>query len=49
MPAAPSKAPEVNPIPLGEGGKKEVYLAQDTLLDREVAFALVKTVWRISG
>ncbi|MCI0859064.1 MAG: protein kinase [Chloroflexi bacterium] len=28
---------------LGEGGKKRVYLAQDTLLDREVAFALVKT------
>jgi len=27
---------------LGEGGKK-VYLAQDTLLDREVAFALIKT------
>ena len=26
---------------LGEGGK--VYLAQDTLLDREVAFALIKT------
>ena len=29
---------------LGEGGKKNVYLAQDTLLDREVAFALIKTV-----
>ena len=28
---------------LGEGGKKMVYLAQDTLLDREVAFALIKT------
>ena len=26
-----------------EGGKKRVYLAQDTLLDREVAFALIKT------
>jgi len=26
---------------LGEGGKKRVYLAQDTLLDREVAFALI--------
>jgi len=25
---------------LGEGGKKKVYLAQDTTLDREVAFAL---------
>ena len=24
---------------LGEGGKKKVYLAQDTTLDREVAFA----------
>ncbi len=28
---------------LGEGGKKRVYLAQDTLLDPEVAFALIKT------
>ena len=28
---------------LGEGGKKQVYLAQDTLLDRDVAFALIKT------
>ena len=28
---------------LGEGGKKKVYLAHDTLLDREVAFALIKT------
>ena len=28
---------------LGEGGKKRVYLALDTLLDREVAFALIKT------
>ena len=28
---------------LGEGGKNKVYLAQDTLLDREVAFALIKT------
>ena len=28
---------------LGEGGKKKVYLAQDTRLDREVAFALIKT------
>lgn len=27
---------------LGEGGKKKVYLAQDTLLDREIAFALIK-------
>ena len=28
---------------LGEGGKKKVYLAQDATLDREVAFALIKT------
>ena len=28
---------------LGEGGKKKVYLAHDTTLDRDVAFALVKT------
>jgi hypothetical protein len=28
---------------LGEGGKKRVYLASDTLLDRDVAFALIKT------
>ena len=28
---------------LGEGGKKKVYLAQDSTLDREVAFALIKT------
>ena len=28
---------------LGEGGKKKVYLARDTLLDRDVAFALIKT------
>jgi hypothetical protein len=28
---------------LGEGGKKKVYLAHDTVLDRDVAFALVKT------
>ncbi len=28
---------------LGEGGKKKVYLAHDTMLDREVAFALIKT------
>ena len=30
---------------LGEGGKKKIYLAQDTTLDREVAFALIKTIW----
>jgi tetratricopeptide (TPR) repeat protein len=28
---------------LGEGGRKKVYLAHDTLLDRDVAFALIKT------
>ncbi|MEE9324565.1 MAG: protein kinase, partial [Dehalococcoidia bacterium] len=28
---------------LGEGAKKKVYLAHDTLLDREVAVALIKT------
>jgi hypothetical protein len=28
---------------LGEGGKKRVYLTHDTLLDRDVAFALIKT------
>ena len=28
---------------LGEGGKKKVYLAHDSLLDREVAFGLIKT------
>jgi serine/threonine protein kinase len=28
---------------LGEGGKKRVFLATDTLLDRDVAFALIKT------
>jgi eukaryotic-like serine/threonine-protein kinase len=27
---------------LGEGGKKKVYLAYDTVLDRDVAFALIK-------
>ena len=28
---------------LGEGGKKRVYLAHDSLLDRDIAFALIKT------
>jgi tetratricopeptide (TPR) repeat protein len=28
---------------LGEGGKKKVYLTHDTILDRDVAFALIKT------
>jgi tetratricopeptide (TPR) repeat protein len=28
---------------LGEGGKKKVYLAHDTHIDRDVAFALIKT------
>ena len=27
---------------LGDGGKKMVYLARDTLLDRDVDFALIK-------
>jgi len=29
---------------LGEGGSKVDYLARDTRLEREVAFALIKTV-----
>ena len=28
---------------LGEGGKKRAYLAHDTLLDRDVAFSIIKT------
>ena len=28
---------------LGEGGKKKVYLAHDSILDRDVAFGLIKT------
>ena len=28
---------------LGEGGKKKVYLARDNTLDRDIAFALIKT------
>jgi predicted amidophosphoribosyltransferase len=28
---------------LGEGGKKKVYLAHDITLDRDVAFAMIKT------
>lgn len=32
---------------LGEGGKKRVYLAHDTLLDRDIAFALIKTEGRV--
>jgi serine/threonine protein kinase len=28
---------------LGEGGKKKVYLAHDTVLDRDVSFYLIKT------
>ncbi len=28
---------------LGEGGKKRVYLAHDSKLDRDIAFALIKT------
>jgi serine/threonine protein kinase/tetratricopeptide (TPR) repeat protein len=51
---APAKAPSPQPTSfaggryqvkkfLGEGGKKKVYLAHDTTLDRDVAFALIKT------
>ncbi|MCH8226270.1 MAG: zinc ribbon domain-containing protein, partial [Chloroflexi bacterium] len=54
VPAAPSGSPATRPSSfangryqvkefLGEGGKKRVFLAHDTLLDREVAFALIKT------
>ena len=28
---------------LGEGGKKRVFLVADALLDRDVAFSLIKT------
>jgi len=28
---------------LGEGGKRKVYLTNDNTLDRDVAFALIKT------
>jgi hypothetical protein len=28
---------------LGEGGKKKVYVAHDAQLDRDVAFAVIKT------
>ena len=28
---------------LGEGGKKRVFLAHDGLLDRDIAFALIKS------
>jgi len=49
-PAPPSPAPtsfaagryQVKKF-LGEGGKKRIYLAHDTLLDRDVALALLKT------
>ena len=34
---------------LGEGGKKKVYLAHDTTLDREVAFSLIKSGGEASG
>jgi serine/threonine protein kinase len=33
---------QVNKL-LGEGGKKKVYLARDTVLDRDIAFAQIKT------
>ena len=50
----PAKPPSPEPTPfvggryqvkkfLGEGGKKRVYLAHETKLDRDVAFALLKT------
>ena len=41
-PPSPTAATTVTTF-LGEGGKKKVYLAHDTLLDRDVAFALIKT------
>ncbi len=51
---APTKQPSPQPTSfangryqvrrfLGEGGKKRVYLAHDATLDRDVAFALIKT------
>jgi len=51
---APAKPPSPQPTSfasgrykvkkfLGEGGKKKVYLAHDATLDRDVAFALIKT------
>ena len=52
MPARPEPADEPRSFAdgryqvtslLGEGGKKRVYLARDNTLDREVAFALIKT------
>lgn len=50
----PSEVPSPEPISfvggryqvkrfLGEGGKKKVYLAHDSKLDRDIAFALIKT------
>jgi eukaryotic-like serine/threonine-protein kinase len=53
-PTIPAAAPAAQPTSfagsryqvkkfLGEGGKKKVYLAHDTVLDRDVAFALIKT------
>jgi eukaryotic-like serine/threonine-protein kinase len=51
---SPDKSPSLQPTSfangryqvkkfLGEGGKKKVYLAHDTVLDRDIAFALIKT------
>ncbi|MFC1946485.1 protein kinase [Chloroflexota bacterium] len=53
-PSEPSKTTTVEPTSfvnkryqvkkkLGEGGKKKVYLVHDKVLDRDVAFALIKT------
>jgi tetratricopeptide (TPR) repeat protein len=52
VPERPQRSPEPSSFAndryqvkkfLGEGGKKKVYLVHDTLLDRDVAFALIKT------
>jgi len=54
QPIEPTKPSQTEPISfvdnryqvikkLGEGGKKKVYLVHDTRLDRDVAFALIKT------